>query len=331
MKVCLYGELTSVFKGSGIGTAIEQQEKALILNGVEVTRDPKDSCDIIDIPTIGPRSAYFAHKARWNGTPLVIHSHTTAEDFRESFRFSSEIAPKLKSYLRYFYSQADLIVAPSQYTLSVLRDSGVKRDMVAVSNGVDGEKFRFGRQKREMFRAEYGLQGVVPYCVGHVFKRKGVIEFMELARHFRETEFMWVGKHFQGFTEGEVKMAVKDKPDNVMFTGYVKDVVSAYCGGDVFLFPSWCENQGISILEAAACRRPLLVRDIPAYDGWLTHGKDCLKAKDHADLERCLGMLLEDGALRARLGRNAYAMSKGHSLKRVGAQLKKAYEGLLRR
>jgi 1,2-diacylglycerol-3-alpha-glucose alpha-1,2-glucosyltransferase len=331
MKVCLYAELRGMLKGSGIGSAVEQQVSALKLNGVEVVRDYRGGCDLIDINTIGPRSAYVAHRTRWMGTPLSIHSHTTAEDFRDSFRFSTRMAPRLKSYLRYFYSQADLIVAPTEYTKGVLRDYGVKRDIEVVSNGVDTAAFRFNRRLRDQFRRENGLEGVVPYSVGHVFKRKGVLEFLQIARNFPDNRFLWVGRNYRGLAEGDVKKALKHRPGNVLFTGYIGEVVGAYCAGDIFLFPSWCENQGISILEAAACGRPLIVRDLPTYDGWLIHGKNCLKARDNEEFESHLQSLIDSRNLRERLGRNAHRMSREHTLKKVGGQLKKAYETLLKR
>ena len=329
MKVCLYGELTGALKGSGIGTAIDQQRKALGLNGVEVTHSHRDRFDVIDINTIGPRSAYVAQKMRWMGIPVAIHTHTTAEDLKDSFKFTTKLAPKVKHYLRYFYNQADLLISPSEYTRGVLKEYNVTPDIKVISNGVDTERFAFNEDARRRYRNKYSLNGVTPFTVGHVFKRKGVLEFIDLANEFPDTKFMWYGRTYRELTDGEVKNAVKHAPRNVTFTGYVRDVQAAYCSGDVFLFPSWCENQGISILEAAACGRPLVDRDLPTYDGWLEHGVNCLKAGDNGGFTENLKSLLDDERLRERLGGNAYSMSRGHTLKKIGAQLKGAYESLL--
>lgn len=329
MKVCLYGELSAVLKGSGIGTAIEHQKKALEKNGVEVTRAHRDKYDLIDINTIGPRSAYVAAKIRWKNRPVVIHSHTTVEDLKDSFRYTTKFAPKLKSYLKYLYNQADLVISPTQYTKDVLLAYGVTSDIKPISNGVDVERFKPNSGEYLQFRQRHSLEGLVPYCVGHVFKRKGVFDFMEIAGHFPKNKFMWVGRIYSDLVESEVKNAVKNKPENVMFTGYVKDVTTTYCAGDIFLFPSYCENQGISILEAAACAKPLIVRDLPAYNGWLEDGINCLKAKNNAEFTAHLTTLMEDGKLRNKLAKNAHTMAQKHSLEKIGLQLKKTYETLL--
>jgi len=329
MKVCLYGELGRVLNGSGIGTAIDQQEKALRLNGIEVTRDPGGDYDLLHINTIGPRSAYYAHKMRWKGVPLVIHTHTTSEDFADSFRYSAKIAPRLKGYLRYFYAQADLLISPTEYTRDIIRAYGVHKDIAVISNGVDTDRVRFQARLRDECRREFGLAGTVPYSVGHVFKRKGVMEFMDIARTFPKNHFLWVGRSYKGFIDDDFKRALKAKPDNVTFTGYVKDVVGAYCAGDIFLFPSWCENQGISLLEAAACRRPLIVRDLPTYRGWLEDGLNCLKAADNREFAAHIKTLIENRRLRERLADRAFEMSRHHQLREVGAKLKAAYTTLL--
>jgi 1,2-diacylglycerol-3-alpha-glucose alpha-1,2-glucosyltransferase len=329
MKVCLYGELTRMLRGSGIGSAIEHQKKALELNGVEVTTDHHEKFDVIDINTIGPRSAYVAQRVRWKGVPIVIHTHTTAEDLKDSFMFTTRLFPKVRQYLRYFYDQADLLISPTEYTKGVIRSYGVTHEIKVVSNGVDTEKFRFDEEARTKYRTKYDLNGIVPFTVGHVFKRKGVMEFLDIARDFPQTKFMWYGRLYKEITARDIKDAVKKAPPNVTFAGYVKDILAAYCSGDIFFFPSWCENQGISILEAAVCRRPILVRNLPTYDGWLEDGVNCLKATDNNGFIEQLRRMIEDMKLREKLSENAYAMSQEHNLKKIGAQLKATYESLI--
>ncbi|MFH1055100.1 MAG: glycosyltransferase family 4 protein [Candidatus Altiarchaeota archaeon] len=329
MKVCLFGELSKVLVGSGIGSAIDHQEEALRLNGVEVTRDHNDKFDVIDINTIGLRSAYVAQKMKWDGIPVVMHTHTTAEDFKDSFRLTTRLAPRLKTYLRFFYDQADMLISPTEYTKNVIRSYGLRRETHVVSNGVNIERFKPDRKARESYRTRYKFEGIVPYSVGHVFKRKGILDFMELARMFPQNRFLWVGRDYGNFVDREIKTAVKNKPANVMITGFVKEIVAAYNAGDIFVFPSYCENQGIAILEAAACGKPIIVRDIPTYDGWLKHGVNCLKAKDLMEFQRHLRALMCDEKRCEELAENAHIMSQEHNLKIVGAQLKRAYESLM--
>jgi 1,2-diacylglycerol-3-alpha-glucose alpha-1,2-glucosyltransferase len=330
MKVCLYLELESMLSVSGIGSAINHQRKALELNNVCYTSDLKGDYDIIHLNVVGLRSLYLARKLKSKGKKVVLHAHMTADDFRDSYRFSNSIAPYLKKYLTFYYNQADLVLCPSEYTKNVLLGYGVKKPITVISNGIDIDRFQESNEKREKFRAENCLDGIVPLMVGHLFIRKGLETFVSLAKDLPDQKFLWIGRRYPKVEDPRVKHMIDDAPKNVKFlVDCVEDITAAYSGTDIFIFPSFCENQGIVLLEAGACRRPLLVRDNPTYDGWLTDGVDCLKAKTDEEFREKLVLLSNDAALRKKIADNAFIMSREHSLQKVGAKLLGIYEDLL--
>ncbi len=330
MKVCLYLEFEKRLKCSGIGTAISNQRKALSLNGVEWTGSLNhNDFDIIHINIIGPKSLYIAKKMKRRGKKVILHAHVTADDFRNSYMFSNLIAPFLKAYLTYYYNQADLVLCPSEYTKGVLEGYGVKKEIRVISNGIDTEKFQFSGEGRNKFRREFDINGISVLSVGHVFIRKGISTFVEVGRTLPNNKFLWIGRRYKKLEEPMVSQIVNNAPKNVNFLEYIEEIVSAYSGSDIFFFPSFCENQGIVLLEAAACQRPILVRDLPTYNGWLIDGINCLKAKTDDEFHEKLKTLIEDEQLRKRLAENAYNLSKEHSLKEVGAKLKGIYEYVL--
>lgn len=325
----MYLELEKQFKGSGIGTAIQNQRKALELNNVSYTNNLKDDFDILHINTIGIKSFFLAKKMKSKGKKVIIHAHSTAEDFKNSYRFSNIIAPIFGKLLTFYYNQADLVLCPSEYTKKILKNSGVKRRIKVISNGIDLEKFQHSEEKRKKFREENGLNGLIPFSVGHVFIRKGIETFFNLAREFPKNTFIWVGRRYRTLEDSRVKKLLKNKPDNVILKDYVEDIMEVYSGCDIFLFPSHCENQGIVLLEAAACKKPILVRDLETYEGWLKDEQNCLKAKNEEEFFMQMKRLLEDEWLRERISKNAYKLAQEHSLKNIGEKLKDIYEFLL--
>ncbi len=330
MKVCIYLELERWLKHSGMGSAMGNHRKALELSGVEYTHDLKEDFDILHIYMIGPRSLRAIRKAKAKGKKVITHAHLTADDFRDSFCFSNQIAPFLRRYLTYFHNQADLVLCPSEYTKNVLIGYGVKKEIRAVSNGIDLGKFKFSAENRKQFREEFNLDGIVPLSVGHLFIKKGIATFISTAKKF-QNKFVWIGKRYKGIEDPRTSGIVKGAPPNVIFAGYVKDIIAGYSGCDIFFFPSFCENQGIVTLEAGACGRPILVRDILAYDGQLVNEVNCLKARTDEEFELQLKRLIEDEQLRRRLAENAHKLSREHSLEKVGAQLREVYEHLMKR
>lgn len=328
MKVFLYLEFEEKFKCAGMGAAIKNQRKALELNNVSYVNSLNEDFDIIHINMIGLRSLYLAKNMKKKGKKVILHAHATADDFRNSYRFSNLIAPFLRRYLTYYYNQADLVLCPSEYTKRVLTGYGVKKPVIAISNGIDTSKFQFSEELRSKFRTGFDLEGIVPLSVGHLFLRKGIKTYVNVAGKF-PNRFLWVGRRYRKMEEPEVSRIVENAPKNVTFISFIDDIVPAYCGTDIFFFPSFCENQGIVLLEAAACRRPIIVRDLPVYENWLEDGVNCLKARTDDEFKIKLQNLMEDRNLRDRLAGKAYEMSKGHSLQRVGEKLKGIYESLL--
>ena len=80
---------------------------------------------------------------------------------------------------------------------------------------------------------------------------------------------------------------------------------------DIACFPSGDESHPLALLEAGVCALPLVASSLPPYShiGW-THGKNCLlhPTGDLDQLETQIERLIQDSALRARLGNNARNM-----------------------
>jgi len=326
MKVCLYLEFYHflggiLFKniGTGLLTSYKNQKMMLDYLGIPFTEKWDDSCDILQANTYGPKSLYLMKKAKRQGKKAIIWAHVTVEDSMQVFRFAPFIAPILKKYLTYAYGLADLVFCPSEYTKSLLIAYGLPEyKLVAQSNAVNLKHFYQDQKKRVSGRSRYQLTTITVGTTGLVIPRKGIDTFLLLAEKFKSNQFMWFGKIYSSLL---VKPIPKNLPPNVRFTGYVNDINEVYNAMDIFIFPSYEENQGMVILEAAAVGLPILLRDIPAYKGWLVHGKNCLKAKNNEEFEKYLKQLIDNGKLREKLGANAKILAKNESIEILSKKL----------
>ena len=118
MKVLLFSEAKNTFSRSGVGQALNHQKEALGVNNVEYTLDPTDNYDIIHINTIGLKSWKALKKAKKQGKPVIYHTHTTYEDFKNSIKFSNQLAPIIKFWAKKLYNSADYLISPTEYTKS---------------------------------------------------------------------------------------------------------------------------------------------------------------------------------------------------------------------
>lgn len=333
MRVCLYLEAADLVAKSGFKTAYEQQRKALEKVGVSVTDDPDSEYDLLHLHFFGPRSLFYLKRAKRLKIPVVVHAHSMgAHDFEDSFTLFNSIAPLYEKYLYYFYESSDAIFTCSQYARESLRSQGITKPIYVVSNAVDRERFRFCEESRRMWRARLGLKNFTVFCAGNVIPRKGVLDFLEVARQLPQIEFVWFGHVWPKLLTfyPEMHKALENKTPNVKMPGFVEDTPAAFSAGDVFFLPSFRENQPMVLLEAASLGRPLVVRDIPEYHGWLVDKVNARTGSSVEEFVQIISELARNSHEWQRLSQAAQDLAQASSLPVVGQQLKELYEQLVR-
>ena len=331
MKVLLYTEGYETIKKSGLGKAIEHQRRALEDNNIEYTTNLKDDYDILHINFYGPKSYLYAKKMRKKGKKIVYHAHSTEEDFRNSFKLSNVVAPLFKKWLCKCYRLGDQIITPTEYSKRLLENYNLGRPIKAISNGVDTYKFERSEEKKKIFRDTYGYSDTdkVIVGIGLYIERKGILDFVELAKRLPEYKFIWFGYSPLWASPKKIKKAVTTKLDNLFFAGYVEQsmIANALSGADLYIFPTLEETEGIPIIEALTSKIPTLIRDIPVFEEY----KDNIhvyKAKDVNDFEIKIKDILE-GRL-PNITEEGYKLAKSKDVKIVGRELINTYEETLK-
>ncbi len=333
MKICLYLEAAEFVAKSGFRTAYEQHRKALEKVGVSVTDDPDSDYDLLHLHFFGPKSLFYLKRAKRLKIPVIVHAHSMgAHDFADSFTLFNSIAPLYEKYLYYFYESSDAIFTCSQYAREQLRSQGITKPIYVVSNTVDRDRFRFSEESRQLWRTRLGLKNFTVFCAGNVIPRKGVLDFLEVARRLPQIEFVWFGHLWPKLLTfyPEMHNAIENRPPNVIMPGFVEDTPGAFAAGDLFFFPSLRENQPMVLLEAASLGRPLIVRDIPEYRGWLTDRVNARTGSSVEEFVQIISELAHNPTEWRRLSHAAEALAHASSLPVVGQHLKDLYKQLVR-
>lgn len=335
MKVLLYSGSQQLIEKSGVGRAIYHQMAALKENQVEYTTDYKDDWDVVHINTIFPASYRLARRAHREGKKVVYHGHSTEEDFRNSFIGSNLVSPLFKKWLTLCYRQGDVIVAPTPYAKKLIDGYHTGRPVVSISNGIDLDFYQRDEAAGRAFREKYGFsaEDKVVLSVGLPIDRKGIMDFIELAKELPQYQFIWFGDLNLPMIPLRIKEVLKTDLPNLHFPGYIRkeELRDAYSGSDVFLFLTKEETEGIVLLEALAMKCPVLVRDIPIYRDWLTDGEQVYKARTAEGFARRLASMLE-GECRKELPQMSeagYEVARERSIASVGRQLAGEYRSLI--
>lgn len=118
-------------------------------------------------------------------------------------------------------------------------------------------------------------------AVGLYLERKGIEEFINLAayvekkKEYSNWKFIWAGHTNSLLIPTKISKAIRQarKLKNIVFTGYIEhDALSKlYRNSDAFLMLTKAETECLAILEALSSKVPIIVRNIPVFDDWLTN------------------------------------------------------------
>ncbi len=331
MKVLFYLGKVKVNE-SGVGKACVHQQRCLDLVGIPYTTNPKDDYDVVHINTVFPDALVMIKRAKAKGKKVVMHAHSTQEDFRNSFKFSNKAAPAFKQWLKYYYNQGDIIVTPTLYSKKLIEEYGIKKEIIPISNGIDLQFFKPTKEGANRFRQKYNFSknDKIIMAVGLYIERKGILEFLELAKRMPEYKFIWFGHTDPILIPSKINAAIQNKPSNVYFPGYVSsdELKDAYSGADIYIFPTKEETEGIVLLEALAMKINTIISDIPIYDDWLTDGFNVYKAKNVDEFEDKIKKII-NGKLPSVVDQG-YKVAASRDIHKISEKLKKVYEKVLK-
>jgi glycosyltransferase involved in cell wall biosynthesis len=277
----------------------------------------------------------YRFKSKFSDRAAVVqHAHTTYEDLKGNILPDNPLVNKLvKLWIRLLYSQAHLLITPSEYARKRLINIQKTRTypIYSVSSGIIIDKFKEKEEYRTNFRTYLNKEFDVPMDativlnVGLIWKRKRVDTFGEVAKKLPNYYFVWVGP-----LENEPDIENVEKLDNVIFTGFYDDIREPYYGSDVLLCTSDEENLCLPLIEASLCKLPVVARDIEVFE-WLKHDHSAYKGDSASDFAEGINQILSDPDYRATLVDNACKRAKEqHDFSNTVDTIEKYFEWALK-
>jgi len=120
--------------------------------------------------------------------------------------------------------------------------------------------------------------------------------------------------------------------DRFVFHGFARDVAAVVSAFDLSVFPSLWEGTPLTVFEALAMGKTILATDADGLLDVLTHDRDALivPKRDAPALARGIVRLIDDPALRARLGAEALVTSQQYDIAAFVRKMERLYEILHR-
>jgi len=296
--------------------------------------------DLVHIQT--PFAAHYAglRIARDLGVPCVATYHTFFEEYLYHY---VPFAPRglmralARSFSRRQGNQVDALVVPSRAMLSTLTAYGVRSPMAILPTGLSLDEFAGG--DGASFRRAHGIPPERPVLVhvGRVAFEKNIdflLRALDCVRlRYPDVLLLIVG-------EGPAQSRLKDivhrlrLEANVQFIGYLDRttaLLDCYRAGDVFVFSSRTETQGLVLLEAMALGVPVVaIAEMGAIDV-LEAGRGAVMAppEEHAFAD-AVCKLLDSPSLRRQLAAEGRQYSTRWDAALQARRLAEFYAGVLR-
>ncbi|HOU15784.1 MAG TPA: glycosyltransferase family 1 protein [Anaerolineae bacterium] len=264
------------------------------------------------------------HHARKLHVPVVASYHTDLPGYTQIYRLGW-FRDSLWTYFRWLHNQADLNLAPSNFTRLELEAHGFERVSVW-SRGVDTEQFHPRRRSGEWRARLTDGHPDAPLLlyVGRLAVEKRIEWLRPVLDTLPHVRLAIVG---DGPLRPTLEAQFAGTP--TVFTGHLRgdDLAAAYAAADLFTFPSANETFGNVVLEAMASGLPAIAPRaggpvdliIPATNGFL-----CAPA-DQAEWLAFIRLCVEDPALLKRMGLHARRFAESRSWDKVFDELLRDY------
>ena len=265
---------------------------------------------------LGAAAARWARKKK---IPLIFTWHTL---YHKYAHFAGIVPEKIaagyiiRKAVKYA-NKAGAVIAPTDSIIPILRKWGVtNKNIIPVATGVDEEYFI--NADRNIIRKKYNIaeDEILLLLVSRLTSEKN-IEFVfrsvaGILKNNKKTKFLVSGGGYlvpplREFCKGE------NIADKVFFSGVAerKDIKNCYAAGDIFVYASKSETQGMVITEAMYMGLPIVAVDATGVKSLVLNNangflvKDCEKEFSEAVLK-----LVKNKDLRDKFGEVSRRIAK---------------------
>lgn len=276
--------------------------------------------DVVHLHTPGMIGGIGFLAARRAGTPLIGTFHTNLWEMADSFGDGPLVGAFFRAATTWTlgtYWRCDRVTAPSDSAREALVGRARKpfrRPIEVIPNGVETDRFRPGIDRPD-WRARSGFADapIVTY-LGRLTADKGVHRFLDAVRDVAAQRDLQAWIAGSGPEEPAVRRRLATEPAlgrSVRFLGAVAEEEKAalLSQSDVYVLPSTSDTSSVSLLEAMASGAACLVTSVGGPRDLIDPGRTGLAfdPRTPGQLAERLGPLLDDAALRRRLGSAARA------------------------
>lgn len=286
-----------------------------------------DSFDLIHLHGYGQFPTYLAPICKVKKVPVVITTHSDAGLPSIRKKIFDIIIPRIT------LDNAAKIIAVSNHEKDVLIKRGVNRDkIVVIPNGINLDEFKaVNNVKRD------NSTKIVAYAGRIDIEQKGldilVSALAKIKFKTRDVRLRLIGPDWGAIDkllDLATRLEVKDK---IEYFGAVSrsEFKKLLSEADLFVLPSRFEPFGLVILEAMACKVPVIASNVGGIPEIVEHGKNGLlfEREDVDSLASLIDEILTNEDYANEIVQRAYSSIERFSWKRIVKEVINVYNEVL--
>lgn len=274
------------------------------------------------------------------GMPLVFTYHTKYEDNLHYIPVISKLISKnwiINNAIKYI-NQCDHMIAPSSYIKNFVLNRGAKTPISVIPSGIDIGRFGKDDNGRKIIRERYGIgsdeTALVTIC--RLAEEKNIKflirSFSEIHKKRKDLKFMVVG-------DGPLRKALEKMSKelglekNIIFIGWIpgEKIAPYYRAGDIFVYASLTETQGLVAAEAVAAGLPVVVVRASGTEDAIVDGETgFLTENSMDDFSGKVLRLVDDAELRKKMAVRAKISSAKFSEELWIRNIESLYRSLIK-
>lgn len=276
IKVNMLGNNATKIKAQGVGSAFLELVDLLSKNlGEELdiyVNEKNIKADIYHHHTLEADSFIKLFTSNFNNN--VVYVHYLPDTLEGSIKLPDLALEVFKKYVIKYYQKADYLVVVNPIFIDKLVELEIDREKIFyIPNYVSADNFyKLDKKEIDTLKEKYQISRdrFTVLGVGQVQTRKGVKEFIEVAKALPNINFIWAGGFsFGSITDGykDLELSINNAPNNVKFLGIIEreDMNQIYNIADLLFLPSYNELFPMAILETINLNKPILLRDLELY------------------------------------------------------------------
>lgn len=233
--------------------------------GLRLAAIKKFKPDIIHTQDIYGAGLAAISAAKLFNLPIVGTNHTPILEFIKYSPIRFEWFKKeILRYVSWYYNRCDYVTAPSEFLFLEMMNNGFRKPHQAISNPIEVEKFTPGTVEQKIqTKKELGLFEKTIVCAGRLAPEKhidDILRAMQIVKKKIPNSGLVIIGHGTGKKELKKLSEALNLEKEVKFMGFVETnlFIKIYRASDVFVTMSTAETQCLAMMQAMACKLPVI-------------------------------------------------------------------------